>query len=187
MTESKSRYARCGLLLYLLLNLKKTHVLRASPVLTLLMQAPDVPNPRAAIALPAVPAPHAGTSYNPPEAAHTSLLRAAHEAELRRVQEAEALEAIKAPILSARHSGGDGGALGMLIDKPGEGEEDGAPTEQDQVGLEQYDSASLEKKKSALQRKTKQQRRKAEKLRAEVRGSTPFSLPVFSCDTNNNH
>jgi nucleolar protein 53 len=165
-------------------NLKNTHVLRASPVLTLLLQAPDVPNPRAAIALPAVPAPHAGTSYNPPEAAHTSLLRAAHEAELRRVQEAEALEAIKARILGARHSGGDGGALGMLIDKPGEGEEGCAPTE-DQDGLEQYDSAGLEKKKSALQRKTKQQRRKAEKLRAEVCGSTPVLSPSPH-DNNNN-
>ena len=145
------------------------------------MQAPDVPNPRAAIALPAVPAPHAGTSYNPPEAAHTALLRTAHEAELRRVQEAEELEATKARILGARHSDGDGGVLGMLIDKPGEGEEeDGAPTEQ---GPEQYDPTGPEgalaaaKKNSALQRKTKQQRRKAEKLRAEVRGSTPLRSP----------
>ncbi|KAH9077722.1 tumor suppressor protein Gltscr2 [Lactarius deliciosus] len=61
------------------------------------VKAPDVPHPRTAIALPAVPAPHAGTSYNPPEAAHTTLLLAAHEAELRRVQEAEALEATKLP------------------------------------------------------------------------------------------
>jgi len=151
------------------------------------MKAPDVPNPRAAITLPAVPVPHAGTSYNPPEAAHTALLRAAHEAELRRVQETEALQATKARLLSARHSdgdNGDGGAQGMLIDKPGEGvEEDGVPTEQSQHGQEQYDSASLEsahaaaKKNSALQRKTKQQRRKAEKLRAEVRGSNPLLSP----------
>ncbi|KAF8465863.1 tumor suppressor protein Gltscr2 [Russula ochroleuca] len=140
------------------------------------VKAPDVPNPRAAISLPAVPVPHAGTSYNPPEAAHTALLRAAHEAELRRVQEAEALEATKARFISARHTNGDNGnvgAQGMLIDKPGEGkEEDVAPTEQTQDGVEQYDSAGEDanaaaKKKSALQRKTKQQRRKAEKLRAE--------------------
>ena len=133
--------------------------------------------------MPAVPVPHAGTSYNPPEAAHTALLRAAHEAELRHVQEAEALKALKARILSARHSGGDsgdGGVQGMLIDKPGEGEEAGAPTEPSQDGLEQCDSAGLEsahaasQKKSVPQRKTKQQKRKAEKLRAEVRGITPF-------------
>jgi len=117
------------------------------------------------IALPAVPVPHAGTSYNPPEAAHTELLRAAHEAELRRVQEAEALEATKARLLSARHAdggSGDGGAPGMLIDKPGEGvKEDSVPADQSQDGL---DATT----KSAPQRKTKQQRRKAEKLRAEV-------------------
>jgi nucleolar protein 53 len=135
------------------------------------MEAPDVPNTRAAIALPAVPAPHAGTSYNPPEAAHTELLRAAHEAELRRVQEAEALEAMKARILSARHAGGDGGggAPGMLIDKPGEGveeQEDSVPADQSQDGLD----ATAKTTKSAPQRKTKQQRRKAEKLRAEVCG-----------------
>jgi nucleolar protein 53 len=161
--------------------------MKPASVLTLLMQAPDVPNPRAAITLPAVPAPHVGTSYNPPEAAHTALLRAAHEAELRRVQEAEALQAMKARLISARHTdgdNGDGGAQGMLIDKPGEGEEEGgAPTEQSQQGLEQDDSAGLESvhasatKKSALQRKTKQQKRKAEKLRAEVRGSNPLLSP----------
>jgi nucleolar protein 53 len=126
--------------------------------------------------LPAVPAPHAGTSYNPPEAAHTELLRAAHEAELRRVQEAEALEATKARILSARHAdggNGDGGAPGMLIDKPGEGvEEDSVPADQSQDGL---DATT----KSAPHRKTKQQRRKAEKLRAEVCGLNLPSSPSF--------
>ena len=122
------------------------------------------------IVLPAVPAPHAGASYNPPEAAHTELLRAAHEAELRRVQEAEALEALKARILSARHADGgisDGGAPGMLIDKPGEGVED----QEDYVAVDQSQGrldATANATKSALQRKTKQQRRKAEKLRAEV-------------------
>jgi nucleolar protein 53 len=139
------------------------------------MQAPDVPNPRAAIALPAVPAPHAGTSYNPPEAAHTELLRAAHEAELRRVQEAEALEATKARFLSARHAdggSGDGGAPGMLIDKPGEGVEEqevSVPADQSQDGLD----AAAKTTKSVPQRKTKQQRRKAEKLRVEVCDSHP--------------
>ena len=172
---------------------KHAHVLHLSSVPTLLIQAPDVPNPRATITLPAVPVPHTGTSYNPPEAAHTALLRAAHEAELRRVQEAEALEATKARFISARHSDGDGGSVGaqgMLIDKPGEGkEEDSAPTEQSQGGLEQHDSAdesvnAATKKNSALQRKTKQQRRKAEKLRAEVRGSTPSVPHLLTSDNN---
>ncbi len=131
------------------------------------------------IALPAVPAPHPGTSYNPPEAAHTALLRAAHEAELRRVQEAEALEATKVRILKARHVDGgnsDGGAQGMAIDKPG------AVADQIQDGTEQhdFDAARLEgvhaATKPAPQRKTKQQRRKADKLRAEVRRELPDFL-----------
>jgi nucleolar protein 53 len=155
-------------------NLKFDHVL------LLIMQAPVVPNPHAAIALPAVPAPHAGTSYNPPEAAHTELLRAAHEAELRRVQEAEALEATKARILSARHAdggSGDGGAPGMLIDKPGEGVEEQEEQEYSVPADQSQDLGDTAKAtKSAPQRKTKQQRRKAEKLRAEVCGlNLPFT------------
>ena len=139
-----------------------------------------MPNPRAAIALAAVPAPHPGTSYNPPEAAHTELLRAAHEAELRRVQEAEALEATKVRILGARQvddGSGDGGAQGMLIDKPG------ANPSQDELGQGDPDSAGLgsvdSAKESAMKRKTKQQRRKAQKLRAEVRRQPP--TPPFLC------
>ena len=128
------------------------------------------------IALPAVPAPHPGTSYNPPEAAHTALLRAAHEAELRRVQEAEALEATKVRILKARQvdgGNGDGGAQGMVIDKPG------AVADQTQDGTEQHDFDAARSEgvhaapKPAPLRKTKQQRRKAEKLRAEVRRELP--------------
>ena len=119
--------------------------------------------------LPAVPAPHAGASYNPPEVAHTELLRAAHEAELRRVQGAEALEATKAQMLSARHADGgigDGGAPGMLVDKPGEGVEE-------QEEQENSVDVTATTTKSAGQRKTKQQRRKAEKQRAEVCGLNP--------------
>lgn len=132
--------------------------------------------------MPAVPAPHAGTSYNPPEAAHTELLRAAHETELRRVQEAEALEATKARFLNARHAdggSGDGGAPGMLIDKPGEGveeQEDSVPADQSQDGLD----ATAKTTKSAPHRKTKQQRRKAEKLRAEVCDLNLPSPPLLS-------
>jgi nucleolar protein 53 len=133
-----------------------------------------VPNPRATIALAAVPSPHPGTSYNPPEAAHTALLRAAHEAELRRAQEAEALEATKVRILGARQadsSSGDGGVQGMLLDKPSTVADQNSSLDQteqgepDAAGTEGIHSAT----KPVLKRKTKQQRRKAEKLRAEVR------------------
>lgn len=135
------------------------------------MQAPDVPSLRTVIALPAVPAPHPGTSYNPPETAHTALLCAAHEAEVRRAQEAAALEATKARILGARRAVGgddDGGAQGMLIDKPGAG----ADQSQDAAEQRYSDPSGLESANAARklvpQRKTKQQRRKAEKLCAEV-------------------
>ena len=131
-----------------------------------------MPSLRTVIALSAVPVPHPGTSYNPPEAAHTALLCAAHEAELRRAQEAEALEATKARILGARQADrgvDDGGAQGMLIDKSGVGADQGQDvTEQhnsDPSGQESTNAA----RKLTPQRKTKQQRRKAEKLRAEVR------------------
>jgi nucleolar protein 53 len=143
------------------------------------MQAPDVPHLRTAITLPAVPVPHAGTSYNPLEAAHTELLRAAHEAELRRTREAEALEETKTRILSARHADGEGSMQGMLIDKSGDG-----PAEQhSQDALEGDESFSpgsgapaATQTKTAPQRKTKQQRRRAEKLRAEVQDNDLSSL-----------
>lgn len=113
-------------------------------------------------------------SYNPPEAAHTALLRTAHETELRRVQEAEALEATKVRILGARQadgSSGDGEVQGMLVDKPGAVADLGPSRDEieqgnsELAGLESVNSA----KKPVPKRKTNQQRRKAEKLRAEVR------------------
>lgn len=97
---------------------------------------------------------------------------------MRRVQEEEALQEIKVRILSARHAdggSGDGGAEGMLIDKPGED------------GPEQHDSAGLEGTRAAEKPvpkpKTKQQRRTAERLRAEVRGQAPLPLPSSSSRT----
>jgi len=80
------------------------------------------------------------------------------------VQEAEALEATKLRILGARHADGDSGdvgAQGMLIDKPG-GEENGAISEQRSANEPDLGNGS-----AVPRRKTKQQRRKAEKLRAE--------------------
>ncbi|KAF8273558.1 tumor suppressor protein Gltscr2 [Lactarius quietus] len=141
----------------------------AAPNVEAKVKAPDVPHPRTAIALPAVPAPHAGTSYNPPEAAHTTLLLTAHEAELRRVQEAEALAATKARILSARNADEEGTTRGMLIDKPGD---EPAETED-----REPESANPMINNAAVPlRKTKQQRRKAEKLRAEKRALVERAL-----------
>ena len=161
----------CGLPRQRRTSIPKSRYIYAAPnaaahKLNPVAQAPDVPHPRAAIALPAVPAPHAGTSYNPPEAAHTTLLLAAHEAELRRVQEAEALAATKARILGARNIDGEGTARGMLIDKP---VDDPAESEREPESVNPT---------AMPLRKTKQQRRKAEKLRAEVRWKRPFFLTV---------
>ncbi|KAI9513523.1 tumor suppressor protein Gltscr2 [Russula earlei] len=121
------------------------------------VKAPDVPHPRKAIALPAVPAPHAGTSYNPPEAAHTALLRTAHESELRRVREAETLEATKARILAARRADDDSGR------RRGARHSRNGPEPHDPADLDGARAA----KSTAPKRKTKRQRRKAERLRAE--------------------
>ena len=158
----KAGSTTCGLPRQRRTSIPKSRYIYAAPnaaahKLNPVAQAPDVPHLRAAIALPAVPAPHAGTSYNPPEAAHTTLLLAAHEAELRRVQEAEVLAATKARILGARNIDGEGTARGMLIDKPGD---DPAESERE---LESVNPTAMPL------RKTKQQRRKAEKIRAEVR------------------
>ncbi|KAI0060390.1 tumor suppressor protein Gltscr2 [Artomyces pyxidatus] len=126
--------------------------------------APNTPHPRQHIAVPAIPAPHAGTSYNPPVSAHTELLRTAHELEERRVKEAEELEKTKARILGARAAdAGDaalGGVQGMLVDKP----EDSPDIEE-----EENDGTEVAVEKKVPQRKTKQQRRKAEKQRTEKR------------------
>ena len=82
------------------------------------------------------------------------------------MQEAEALEATKARILGARDVDGEAGVLGMLVDKPGD-----EPAESERE-LESVDNTAVPR------RKTKQQRRKAVKLRAEVcwRPSFPRSL-----------
>ncbi len=138
------------------------------------MQAPDVPHPRTAITLPAVPAPHAGTSYNPPEVAHTALLLSAYGVELRSVQEAEVLEATKSRMLSARNADGEGNVQGMLVDKPGDdvGSPDGSEQETESVHTAKND-------KAVPQRKTKQQRRKSQMLRAEVSRQLPH--PCARC------
>ncbi|KAI0299371.1 tumor suppressor protein Gltscr2 [Multifurca ochricompacta] len=111
------------------------------------VKAPAIPHPRTMITLPAVPAPHVGTSYNPPEVAHSALLRTAYETELRRVKEAEAFEATKARIFNKLDAG--------------EGQDDSEHGDIVRTG------SVSQTKKTLPKRKTKQQRLKAEKLRAE--------------------
>jgi hypothetical protein len=79
------------------------------------------------------------------------------------VKEAEALEATKARILGARNVYGEGIVRGMLIDKPSD---DPAESEREP----ETESVNPMKNNAGMPVcKTKQQRRKAEKLRAEVR------------------
>lgn len=113
------------------------------------------------IDVPAVEEPHQGSSYNPPVSAHQELLRSAHEIEEQRFKTAEEHKIIRDRVASARHVENEenDGFLptGMSLD----------PLNEDDVELEE--SADGEDKVSKLPtRKTKQQRRKAEKQRVEV-------------------
>ncbi|KZS99802.1 P60-like protein [Laetiporus sulphureus 93-53] len=126
---------------------------------------PNVSHPREDIAIPAVPAPHAGASYNPLANAHEELLRSAIEVEERRVKEAQRLDEMREKIEQGRKAAIDewyeGGVRGMRVDVPGdeEGEED------EREDLEEVQGMI----KKASGRKTKQDRRKAEKVKAEKR------------------
>ena len=65
-------------------------------------QAPKLSTPREIINVPAVEAPHAGASYNPPLEAHQDLLLEAYKVEQQRIAEEEkyvALNASPPPLL----------------------------------------------------------------------------------------
>ncbi|KIP09970.1 hypothetical protein PHLGIDRAFT_102075 [Phlebiopsis gigantea 11061_1 CR5-6] len=122
---------------------------------------PEVPHPRKHIVVPAVPSPHEGSSYNPPVASHTSLLRAAVEAEEKRAREEAELKRTKEQMERARKVAQEdamelGTAPGMTV--------------QELVAEDEEPQASAEvPTKKIPERKTKAERRKAEKLRAEKR------------------
>ena len=109
-----------------------------------------------------MPSPHEGTSYNPPVAAHQSLLRLALEKEEERVKEAEELKKTKEKIEKARRAADEvevvGVPSGMTVQEVVEESED----DEDSEGEEGAPA------KRMPERKTKKERRKAEKRRAEV-------------------
>lgn len=110
----------------------------------------------------AVPAPHEGTSYNPSVDSHLTLLRSAHEAEEKRVKDAEQLKGLKDKIIEARRvaeelDNGDS-VPGMQVDIP----QADAADESSEEGDEERPV------KKAPERKTKKERLKAAKRRAEV-------------------
>ncbi|KAH8101723.1 P60-like protein [Cristinia sonorae] len=133
-----------------------------APGKTLEVKAPNTPHPRTSIALSAVPAPHEGTSYNPPAESHESLLRQAYEKEAQRIKEAEQQKELKEKIIEARRlaneDDGQLGAPGMKVDLP---TGDAVPEESDE-GEERL-------AKKLPERKTKKERLKAAKRRAEKR------------------
>lgn len=126
--------------------------------------------------------PHQGTSYNPPVDAHTELILKADDLEQRREKEAERLKEIKARISGAVGSVGgtqDGVPEGMALDEAIEDDETQGEGEGDDV-----DGPSVKK---APTRKTKQQRTKAARQRAEVCSIFPtitFTTKDAPCHRN---
>jgi nucleolar protein 53 len=132
------------------------------------------------IELPAVVEPHQGASYNPPVSAHQELLRTAHEIEEKKVKLAEEHKDIREKIVLARQSEtGDldeGLPTGMKLDQ--------FPDES-AGGNEQVtgDSDVIVTNKSIPERKTRQQRKKAEKQRAEVGNRRTYLFSYLTTQT----
>lgn len=110
--------------------------------------------------MPAVSIPHAGASYNPPVQAHEELLMEAYKAEQRRQDEADRLRESQKKIEQARaftqNDVVDGVPAGMIID---EIKDDG----------ETVANTPIVVPKRLPPRKTKQQRARMAKQKAEVR------------------
>jgi nucleolar protein 53 len=105
--------------------------------------------------------PHPGMSYNPPASAHHELLLKAHEIEEDREKKANKLAEAKAKIEQAKSTVQDvdqGVALGMTVGL--------VNSETESENADEDDGITHSKK--LPERKTKQQRRKAAKLQAEV-------------------
>jgi len=113
--------------------------------------------------------PHQGSSYNPPAAAHEELIIEACKIERRRQEEADRLAEVRRKVAEARaraQNATEGLPLGMTLDE--------IPKDDDEPATEQ--DAVVPKKPSAP--KTKQQRAKALRLRAEVKFFFSFLIIV---------
>lgn len=130
-------------------------------------QPPRYPNPRSLIDIPAVIAPHAGTSYNPPVDAHTELVLAAGAECEKELQDSEkyggvkekAEEARVSRAVEAENEDGKETFMGMKVDVPG------ADAVEDDDEVTKGSAVPVKKLPS---RKTKQQRKKALLQKAEV-------------------
>lgn len=125
------------------------------------MKAPSTSRMRSMIEHPAIPAPHQGTSYNPPAEAYQELLRAAHEIEEAGMKDADKGQDVHERMTRARQ-------LGHVT-------EEGLPPGMTLHGVDKEgdDETAMPLIKPAPVRKTKQQRRKAQRALEEVR-----TLPV---------
>ncbi|KAL5514609.1 hypothetical protein ACEPAG_1925 [Sanghuangporus baumii] len=127
------------------------------------VKPPQVPSLREEISLPAVVPPHAGASYNPPATEYQELLRIAHEKAEKAEQVSERYARVKDEMEKARKaewSGTKPGVpIGMIVDNLEKSEEEDNNQSTEELPLP----------KKPPTRKTKQQRKKAEKLRAEKR------------------
>ncbi|KAG7089821.1 hypothetical protein E1B28_011469 [Marasmius oreades] len=115
-------------------------------------------DPRTHIQLSAVPAPHAGMSYNPPASAHQELLLQAHNAEQKEEEKAEKTREVKERMEKARALEGIGepeARPGMTVDQPKD--EDGETPSGEVIT------------KKMPERKTKSQRRKEARRLEEKR------------------
>ncbi|THU84565.1 P60-like protein [Dendrothele bispora CBS 962.96] len=113
----------------------------------------NLEHPHKLISLPAVPAPHAGTSYNPSVDAHQELLRRAVEVEEtreeKRVKEGEVKEKmVKARALDTLE-GEEQGAPGMVVDKEGETDDKEEEEEEWQGVVKKQTSRKTAQKKKA--------------------------------------
>lgn len=119
------------------------------------MKTPSTSHPRSVIEIPAISTPHQGASYNPPAEAHQDLLRAAHEVEEEELKHTDNGQDVHERMTQARQLGDvtqEGLPPGMTIH---EVEEEGEETVVPLV-------------KPVPTRKTKQQRRKAQRALEEV-------------------
>jgi nucleolar protein 53 len=127
------------------------------------VKAPPTPHPRSVIEIPAVSTPHQGTSYNPPAEAHQDLLRAAHEVEEEESKGADKGRDVHERMTRARQ-------LGDVIQ---EGLPPGMPLHEVEEEEEETVTPLV---KPAPGRKTKQQRRRAQRALEEV----TFILEIWS-------
>jgi nucleolar protein 53 len=125
------------------------------------IKAPKGDKVRAEIDVPAVSAPHGGASYNPAVEAHQDLLQLAHDRVAEKERETNKYAGMKEKMEAARKTEAlevtPGVPAGMTVDVIGGVDE----------VVSDADGESAIPRKAPV-RKTKQQRRKAEKQREEV-------------------